>query len=91
MSRPVHPADISNNSPGNNGGFGGNHGATSCDGSNYVCSYVSRNVCKTAADNQNTVTIQEFEGERPMTRDNHQLGKFEIGDKITGTQGCPSN
>merc|ERR1739838_550327 len=35
-------------------------------------------IFSTAADNQNTVTIQGFEGERPMTKDNHQLGKFDI-------------
>merc|ERR1712027_219113 len=27
---------------------------------------------------RNTVTIQVVEGERPMTKDNHQLGKFDL-------------
>ena len=35
-------------------------------------------VFSTAADNQETVTIKVYEGERPMTKDNHLLGTFDL-------------
>ena len=46
-------------------------------------------VFSTAADNQQTVTIKVYEGERPMTKDNHLLGSFDLTGIPSAPRGVP--
>lgn len=56
---------------------------------NTVIPAKKQQIFSTAVDNQESVTIKVYEGERPMTKDNHLLGSFDLTGIPPAARGVP--